>query len=432
MRLPARSFSARGSGDEATDGPVPFSAASSIRVVRSPSAGLSMHPARAGVEGGKDQTEKVLLFSSLPAGPTESHRRLLQGDSTEVGGAALLEELTRTDPKGLPRIFDALDAGEDVGHEPLFPGGVSRFDRLRPVGDVAVDGARSSVSDDRRRQSDPMVLRPWWSERFPGSVENLHRSMPQSRGCIGFDRLRVVGADRPATFCTNFRKHLAVHHRIGSAFVGSPPLRGDVFRKIWRPDAHRQRSDWFRDGMHEFVQRSTCHSHGRLAHARDQRRQRCIVGGTVGTVHLVGSTLMVNGCGRQPGLDQLNSPTVDHLEVRRCGDRHGPAEVMSDPDAHSWNCATRRGSAAFPNAGTGRKSALLAGARQDYGPGSDDTQITARDWRHRPSRKPWRHPRMFCRHLECRRRLAVAHLPVDRHLGAADLAHLSQCGMHPE
>ena len=69
----------------------------------------------------------------------------------------------------------------------------------------------SSVRHDCGRQSDSVVLRPWWSQRIPGSMENLLRSRPQDGHRIGFDGLRVVSADTPATICGDFRKHLAIH-----------------------------------------------------------------------------------------------------------------------------------------------------------------------------------------------------------------------------
>src|SRR4029079_1950413 len=36
----------------------------------------------------------------------------------------------------------------------------------------------------------------------------------------------------------------------------------------------------------------------------------------------------------QTGLDQLDPPTVRDLVVGRCRHRHGPAEVVRDPEAH--------------------------------------------------------------------------------------------------
>ena len=54
----------------------------------------------------------------------------------------------------------------------------------------------------------------------------------------------------------------------------------------------------------------------------------------------MGATLVVDWCSWQSGLDQLDSPTVDHLEVRRGRDGHGPAEVMTDAKSHTANVAT--------------------------------------------------------------------------------------------
>ena len=46
------------------------------------------------------------------------------------------------------------------------------------------------------------------------------------------------------------------------------------------------------------------------------------------------AALVVDRRRRHPGLDQLDPPTVDDLVIRRGRDRHGPAEVMSDPETH--------------------------------------------------------------------------------------------------
>jgi hypothetical protein len=46
---------------------------------------------------------------------------------------------------------------------------------------------------------------------------------------------------------------------------------------------------------------------------------------------------MVDRCGGQPGLDQLDSSAVDYLVVRGGRDGHGPAEVMGDADSHASN-----------------------------------------------------------------------------------------------
>ena len=51
------------------------------------------------------------------------------------------------------------------------------------------------------------------------------------------------------------------------------------------------------------------------------------------------STLVVDGCHRQPGFDQFNPAAVHYFVSRICADDHRPTEVMRDAKTHERDCA---------------------------------------------------------------------------------------------
>ena len=53
----------------------------------------------------------------------------------------------------------------------------------------------------------------------------------------------------------------------------------------------------------------------------------------------VWAALMVDRCRRHTGFDQLDSPTVHDLVVRRGDNGHCPAEVMGDAETHATDSA---------------------------------------------------------------------------------------------
>src|SRR5579862_1831240 len=90
----------------------------------------------------------------------------------------------------------------------------------------ASSAVSQSLPADRRSRHDccserhPMVLRPWWPQRRPRTMQHLVPPLTPDADGIVLDALGVVGMDDPAALTCQFGQYLAIHHGIGSALVG--------------------------------------------------------------------------------------------------------------------------------------------------------------------------------------------------------------------
>jgi hypothetical protein len=86
----------------------------------------------------------------------------------------------------------------------------------------------TSAGHDRRRERDPMVLRPRRSHRRPSSVQDLVGSPTEHSDRLTDHVLRFVEVDVPATIVCELGEHLAVHDGVGAGLVRRAALEGDV------------------------------------------------------------------------------------------------------------------------------------------------------------------------------------------------------------
>ena len=184
---------------------------------------------------------------------------------------------------------------------------------------------RRSGGHDRRRERHPMVLCPRRSQRCPRAVEYVVGPLTEDGHRLALYVLGVEEMDVPAACAGTLSQHLAVHDGVGTAFIGCATLDVDVVGEVKRPPSQRHRHDRFGYCGCQFVQRSCRRPDGRCSHLRNQG---CCCGG------VEKSAFVMDRCCRHAGFDQVDPPAIHDLVVGRCGDSHGPAEMMSDTHTH--------------------------------------------------------------------------------------------------
>src|SRR5664279_2769226 len=103
-------------------------------------------------------------------------------------------------------------------------------------------GRRSlRCAEDRRGEGHAVVLRPWWSQPCPRTVEHLVGPLPQERRGVALDVLGVEQVNLPAAVACEVGEDLAVHHRVGVALIRDAALGGDVVGKVGGPRPQRDR-----------------------------------------------------------------------------------------------------------------------------------------------------------------------------------------------
>jgi hypothetical protein len=180
-----------------------------------------------------------------------------------------------------------------------------------------------------------MILRPWWTQRRAWPAEHLVGARAQDLRRVGLDALGVVEMNIPPERATRLGEHLAVHDGVGAALVGRATLNGDRLGKVGRPRPNRYRDDRLRKRGGKLVERGRCCAYDRRSHFIHQFLQRIVVEGLCRTVHEVRPADVMDRGRGQVGVEQLDPSTVDHLVICGSGHDDGPAEVVSNADAHA-------------------------------------------------------------------------------------------------
>jgi hypothetical protein len=229
-----------------------------------------------------------------------------------------------------------------------------------------------SAGHNRRGERRPMILRPGWTEGRPRTVEYLVRTRPQDTSRFSLDVLGVVDVDAPAASAPDLGQRLAIHDRVGSAFVGRAALDCDRLWKVGRPGPNRHRDDRSGKRGRKFVERRRRRAFDRRSYVGHQRRERIVVEGLCRAVEEMGSAHVMDRCRGQAGFDQLDPPTVNDLVISRRGHNDGPAEVVGDAESHANDSASGGRSDA-----RGARRHMPIGARKDRA-GSDIGSLTRR------------------------------------------------------
>jgi len=198
-----------------------------------------------------------------------------------------------------------------------------------------------------------MVLRPGRSQRCPRAVEYVAGPFAEDGRRLAFYVLGVEEMDAPAACARALSQHLAVHHGVRTAFIGRPTLDVDIVGEVKRPRSKRHRHDRFGYRGCQFIQRGCRRPDGRCSHLRDQR-YRC------GVVEK--PAFVMDRRRRHTGFDQVDPSAIRDLVASRGGNRHGPAEMMSDTHTHD---VSQDGKSPYSNpAGGGAHEPALASRRQ--------------------------------------------------------------------
>ena len=187
-------------------------------------------------------------------------------------------------------------------------------------------GSRVSAGDDGGRQRDPVILGPRRAQGCPWPTEHVAGSRTEDPGRLRLDGLRVEEVNLPAALIGTLGEHLAVHDRVCPGRIRLAALDGDVVRKVERPGPQRHRDERSGQRGGKLIQRRRCRPQRRRPNLRDHAR---------GSAIPKGLGFMFDRRRRHAGLDQLDPPAIHNLMAGLCGDSHGPAEMMGDPQAHT-------------------------------------------------------------------------------------------------
>jgi hypothetical protein len=200
-------------------------------------------------------------------------------------------------------------------------------------------GGDGSARHDCRRQCRPMVLRPRRAERCSRAAKHFASPVTEDAHGIVLDSLGVVGMDQPAPLICDFGQHFAIHDGVGSTLVWHLTLKTNVLGEVQGPDPNRDHFDRLRQRNFKFIKGGRCPPDDRRTHVCHQRSQRFVVERVPGPVKQVRASLVVDGCRRNTGLDQLNPSAVDDPVIGRGRDGHRPAVVMCDAKTHAIDSA---------------------------------------------------------------------------------------------
>jgi hypothetical protein len=171
-----------------------------------------------------------------------------------------------------------------------------------------------------------MVPGPGRSQRCPRSAEHVAGSLTEDSGRLRLDVPRIEEVNLPAAHVSTLREHLAVHDRVGPGLIRRAALDSDVVREVERPGSQRHREDRSGQRAGELIQRR-----GR----RPQRRRTDLLDQPRGGVVAERLGVVLNRCRRHAGFDQFEPSAIHDLVACRRGDRNGPAQMMSDSQAHA-------------------------------------------------------------------------------------------------